>query len=578
MPVPFLNELFTFENPDGSTVELRGSGNQFYAVFETPDGYTVVKDPVSGFFQYAQLSDDKNDLLPSGVNVGEKDPASLGLAPQLRIRRRAAKQKAMAASMQVEERPQWQIRREGRKQMARAGVRAGSDPALEPLAATTTGNYVGLCLLIKFPDVAETISQQEVDDFCNKPGYTGFGNNGSVRDYFADNSQGKLIYTNEVVAYYTASHNRSYYTDPSVSFGSRARELIIEALDHLKASGYDFSRLSSDSSGYIYALNIFYVGGRVNTWSEGLWPHSWVLASPYDAGGGKRFRDYQITNMGSELTLRTFCHENGHMICDYPDLYDYGYESNGVGQYCLMCFGGNNKNPVQICAYLKNESGWATKLGNLSPGVTASLDASKNEFYIFPKNSDEYFLIENRQKAGRDTFLPDSGLAIWHVDEGGSNNNEQMTAASHYECSLEQADNRFDMERKSNGGDAEDLFASPSATTFTDTSSPSAKWWDGSNSGLNITDISTSGTVMSFKVPVASGWRNNRSVARTYSHTNNMTAFAIIEGESGWKRIAAKSADGVSNVLLVLNAAQTYGKKVNVFINDDNQIQAAYIA
>jgi len=576
MPVPFINEEFTFENPDGSTVVVRGSGNQFYAVFETPDGYTVVKDPESGFYQYAKLSEDKNDLIPSGVKVGEKDPASLGLAPKLRIRRQAAKRKAMAAAMQVEERPQWQIRRESKKRMARAGVLMGGDLARGPLADTKTGNYVGLCLLIKFPDVGETISRQEVDNFCNKPGYSGFGNNGSVRDYFADNSRGKLTYTNVVIEYYTASHNRSYYTDPTVSFGSRARELITEALDHLKAGGYDFSRLSSDSSGYIYALNIFYVGPTVNSWSEGLWPHSWVLASPYDVGGGKRFRDYQITNIGSELTLRTFCHENGHMVCDYPDLYDYGYESNGVGQYCLMCFGGNNKNPVQICAYLKNESGWATKLGTLTPGVTASLDSSKNEFYIYSKNSSEYFLIENRQKTGRDTFLPDGGLAIWHVDEAGSNNNEQMTTANHYECSLEQADNRFDMERKSNGGDAEDLYASPGATAFTDTTAPNAKWWDGSNSGLNITNISSSGTVMTFKVPATSGWRNNRSVLRTYSHTNTMTAFAIIEGESGWLKIVPQSTDGVSNVLLILDAAQSHGKKVNVFINADKQIQAAY--
>ena len=577
MPVPFINEEFTFSNPDGTTVTLRGSGNQFYAVFETLDGYTVVKDPQSGFYQYAKLSDDKEELVPTGVNVGEAEPASLGLAPNLRIRRQAAKDKAMRAAMQVEERPQWQIRRESKKRMARAGV-LGGDPTLAPLADTTTGNYVGLCLLIKFPDVDEDITRQEVEDFCNKPGYNGFGNNGSVRDYFFDNSQGKLTYTNQVVEYYTAAHNRSYYTDPSVSFGSRARTLITEALDHLKASGYDFSALTSDSSGYIQALNIFYVGGRVNSWSEGLWPHSWVLASPYDAGGGKKFRDYQITNMGTQLTLRTFCHENGHMICDYPDLYDYGYESNGVGQYCLMCFGGNDRNPVQICAYLKNESGWATKLATLSPGVTASLDSAKNEFYIHSRNANEYFIIENRQKSGRDTFLPDSGLAIWHVDETGSNNNEQMTAANHYECSLEQADNRFDMEHKSNGGDAEDLFAGPGSVSFSDATAPSAKWWDGSDSGLTITEISASAATMTFKVPVASGWRSNRNVQRTYSHSNATTAYAIIEGESGWKQIAPTSPDGVSNVLLILDGACSHGKKANVFINADNQIQAAYLA
>ncbi len=320
-----------------------------------------------------------------------------------------------------------------------------------------------------------------------------------------------MTYTNVVTEYYTATHNRSYYTDPSVSYGSRARELILEVLDHLKAQGFNFSQLSSDSNGFIYALNVFYVGPSVNNWSEGLWPHSWVLASPYDAGGGKKFRDYQITNMGSELTLRTFCHENGHMICDYPDLYDYGGESAGVGHYCLMCYGGNNKNPVQVGAYLKNEAGWATKLTTITPGITASLNAANNEFYIFAKNSDEYFIIENRQKSGRDTFLPDAGLAIWHIDENASNNNEQMTSAQHYECSLEQADNRFDMEGNANGGDAEDLFASPSSVLFSDTTGPDSKWWDGNNSGLNITQISASAGTMKFVVPATAGWINNNS-------------------------------------------------------------------
>jgi hypothetical protein len=32
-----------------------------------------------------------------------------------------------------------------------------------------------------------------VDDFCNKPGYTGFGNNGSVYDYFLEISGGALV-------------------------------------------------------------------------------------------------------------------------------------------------------------------------------------------------------------------------------------------------------------------------------------------------------------------------------------------------------------------------------------------------
>ncbi len=577
MPTPFLNEEFTFTNPDGSTIQVRGSGNQYYAVFETLDGYTVVKDPQTGFYKYAQLSEDKNELLPTDAKVGEVDPQSLGLQPHIRIRREIAKQQARNASMLQEEPNRWQVRREQKKTQLR-GISPTAVPESQPLSTVTVGNYVGLCILIKFPDISATISQQEVNDFCNLGGYSGFGNNGSVRDYFYDNSRGKLTYTNVVTQYYTAAHERSYYTDPTISYGTRARELIVEALDDLKSQGFDFSGLSSDGSGYIYALNVFYAGPRVNNWAEGLWPHSWFLASDYNVGGGKKFRDYQITNMGSELTLRTFCHENGHMICDFPDLYDYGYESSGVGHYCLMCSGGSDKNPTQVCAYLKNEAGWATKVTSITPGITASLSAANNDFYVYAKNATEYFIIENRQKADRDTFLPDAGLAIWHVDEQkNGNNEEQMTPSKHYECSLEQADGRFDLEKDVNAGDSEDLFSSPHKTEFLDSTSPNSKWWDGSNSGLNITEISVSGATMTFVVPVTSGWINNKKVIYTYAHVNTQYAFAIIEGLSGWKQIAPVSPDGVSNVLDILKIAQANGRRVSVYIGSDGKIYAAYL-
>ena len=575
MSTPFFNQEFTFTNPDGSTIQVRGWGDQYYAVFETLDGYTVVKDPDTGFYKYAQLSDDKNELLPTDTKVGQVDPQSLGLQPHIRIRRESAKQKALIAPMQQGEPSRWQVRREQKKTQLRE-IMPTTGPEALPLPTVTVGNYVGLCILIRFPDVSDTIAQPEVSNFCNLTGYSGFGNNGSVRDYFYDNSQGKLNYTNVVTQYYTAAHNRSYYTDPGISFGTRARELIVEALNHLKSEDFNFSQLSSDNNGFVYALNVFYVGPRVNNWSEGLWPHSWSLASAYDAGAGKKFYDYQITNIGSELTLRTFCHENGHMICNFPDLYDYGGQSAGVGHYCLMCYGGNDKNPVQVSAYLKNEAGWATKVVSITPGITANLSAANNDFYIYAKNATEYFIVENREKTGRDTFLPDAGLAIWHVDEQGSNNNEQMTPTQHYECSLEQADNRFDLEENSNGGDSEDLFGSPN-TQFSDSSSPNSKWWDASNSGLNITQISAAGATMTFVTPATSGWINNQKVINTYSHVNTKYAFAILDGLSGWKKIAPTSPDGVSNVLDILAVAQASNRKVNVYIADDSMIHAAYM-
>jgi subtilisin-like proprotein convertase family protein len=80
-----------------------------------------------------------------------------------------------------------------------------------------------------------------------------------------------------------------------------------------------------------------------------------------------------------------------------------------------------------------------------------------------------------------------------------------MTPASHYELSLEQADGRFDLERKrSQAGDAGDLHAG-AAARFADDTVPSSRWWNGSASDLTIDQISASGAVMSFRARFGAG-------------------------------------------------------------------------
>lgn len=490
MPIPYDGEIVTLFNPDGTEVPARAWGNQFAAVFESLDGFTLVEDPETGFFHYATVATNKQDLLPEGPRFDTVDPAELDLPKHLRVRPEAVAETVRSNRGPEEERPRWEIRRAERR--ARL-AEEGSGPTPAPPSGHTVGDFVGLCLLVEFPDVPGTIAKAEVEAFCNESGYTGFGNNGSVRDYFTEVSGARLTYRNVVTAYYTAKRERAFYTDPSVRQPIRARELIGEALDDLVASGFDFSNLTGDDADFVQALNVFYAGARVNNWAKGLWPHSWFLASPFDLPTGKRLNDYQITNMGSRLTLRTFCHENGHMICDYPDLYDYGSEGNGIGHYCLMCGGGSDVNPVHVGAYLKNASGWASSLSSIAPGTTVAVRAGTNEFLIKRRNATEYFILENRQRLGRDSSLPDEGLFIWHVDELGSNNNEQMTPAQHYECSLEQADARFDLEHAANMGDTSDLYGAPFATAFGSTTAPSSRWWNGQKSGLEIDSISAPG-------------------------------------------------------------------------------------
>ena len=499
MPIPYFGQEFTFTQPDGTELKVRGFGNQENAVFETLDGFTVTRDPVTGFYQYAALSDDGSELLPTGYQAGRADPQSLGLAKGIRTNPSASIAEANLSELSTTK-PRWQTRRENARMEKLVELEADVAPA--PPLRPTVGDFVGLCLLIDFPDVPGTISREQVKDFCNQPGYNGFNNKGSVRDYFFDNSGGKLRYTNIVAPYYTAQHNRSHYTDETQPYPLRTQELIKEALESLKADGFDFSPLTVDAGGFVFATNVFYAGPNVNGFIKGLWPHSSRMPN-LQVMPGKTVADYQITNMGEQLTLGTFCHENGHMICDFPDLYDFQFDSHGIGAFCLMCYGLNidEKNPTQVNAYLKFQAGWANSVTELTGGLNASVKAGVNDFFILRKNQTEYFIIENRQKTGHDLALPAAGLAIWHIDELGRNDNQSMTPASHYECSLVQADGEFDFERFEPNrpfGDAKDLFHGGGNTRFGDATNPNSRWWDGTSSGLSITNISDNGAIMTF--------------------------------------------------------------------------------
>ena len=399
----------------------------------------------------------------------------------------------MTSSMRCEQ------RRQRKKELARAAA-ASDGIFLAPPDRGTSGNIVGICVVVDFSDDEATVTQQQVGDFCNLQGYSEFGNNGSVRDYFDDNSMGKLQYTNVVTTYYRAVHPKTYYTNPNINYGTRARQLIKEALDHLANQGFAFDQLTADSGGYVYAMNIFYAGFNQNNWSEGLWPHAWNLATPYNIGSGRKLFDYQFTDMKSTLALGTFCHENGHMVCDFPDLYDKtGFKSRGAGKYCAMSGGGHGPNPGHISAYLKYKAGWSSRLTLITHGDEISLSSEQNDFAIFKKSETEYFILENRNKTGRDAALPSAGLTIWHVDELGDNSNEQRTPDLHFELSLEQADNKFELERGVNSGNTGDLYHGAGADEFSDDTGPDSKWWDGTRSELKVHDIGSVGTTITFK-------------------------------------------------------------------------------
>ncbi|MFH0938004.1 MAG: M6 family metalloprotease domain-containing protein [Planctomycetota bacterium] len=524
---PFAEKI-PFTQPDGTQIELWGEGDEFYAVFETLDGYTVVFDPATRAYHYAILSPDGNELVASGTLIGKGNPAILVMAKHLRIKPEARKKQSAERRNQWEQATgtsaRWQQLKAARRQ---AELAAGVSHRAPP-SSTTTGTKIGITLLIDFPDNPSTISQADIDNFCNGDSYTGYGNNGSIKKYFQDNSNGQLNYTNVVTAYIRMAQPKSYYNNTSVDIGVCARLLITDALTIMKnLSNYNtdillaFNNITVNANNQVVAFNVFFAGANSGTNVGGLWPHSWELAYPGVelSAGGKVIRYYQITNIGNSLAIGTFCHENGHLLCGFPDIYDYGDDSvGGAGMFCLMACGASTPstrtNPTQICAYLKQAAGWSTvvDLTSASNGL-ATLSAAPmtgyNNFYRFrkPGVTTEYFLAENRQRNGRDASLPASGIAIWHIDELGDRDNQSMvpnTNHANYEVTLVQADNLWHLQTTTNNfGDAYDLYYSGNSATaytnqFTDTSSPNAHWWDGTDSGVNFRNFSSSGATMTF--------------------------------------------------------------------------------
>jgi len=256
MPCKFDAKKFEFTQPDGSKIKVMGWGNQFNAVFETLDGYTITKNQATGFFQYATLSVDKTYLIPSGFDVISKKPSFVDIPKHLRGSKSPTKTMELAAKNAISTKSRWEERREEAKLARKMAIRAAPGISQAPPSFEMKGEYVGLCLLIQFPDDMGTIPQVEVEKFCNRPVYRGYGNNGSVFNYFFDVSGGKLKYINEITPYYTARNKKEYYDDQSDKDSLKVKELIRDALKDLKDKKFDLSTLSQDNQGYVYALNV----------------------------------------------------------------------------------------------------------------------------------------------------------------------------------------------------------------------------------------------------------------------------------------------------------------------------------
>lgn len=499
----YKNKEFTLKQPDNTEVKVKITGDEYYQHIESMDGYTLCRNE-EGWICYAKTNDNNSEYIATDkVYKGEKyeDPSVIkrlfSNKEKLSKHEKIDKKYMDKQREEVKEELNADVREEVAEEVMTTSAKAKSD-------YTTTEKINGLALIIDFPDQKSSVSKSEIDNFFNKTGYKGYSNNGSVKDYFYDVSGGKVTYENTITEFYTARNPKSYYDNVNESDYSKALELVNEALNWLKSTGFDFSKLTTDSNGVVRGVNILYAGNADAGWSRGLWPHQGYLPNAFTSNGVK-VQLYQLSNIGNELSLDTICHENGHLLFGYPDLYDYTGKTGGCGTYSLMSYLSDPKNPAPPDPYCRNViSGWNTviDLNSYSDGNKLTANSSTNGtqpvYKWSGKNSNEYYLIENIKKNGRYKSMPDEGLMIWHVDEDGSNSNQASSKARHYQLSVVQADNKMELENKINVGADGDLFHKGYNDTFNDSSSPNSKWWDKTSSGLDISNISAIGETMTF--------------------------------------------------------------------------------
>jgi M6 family metalloprotease-like protein len=284
----------------------------------------------------------------------------------------------------------------------------------------SSGNVRGLTILVNFQDITSSVTRADVEEMLNGANYTRNGNICSAREYFRRVSSGKLDYTSIVVGPYKLSRNRSFYIN---------NLLVEEALQLAVADGLDLKQFDSLNQNIVDALNILYAGQT--QYLRELWPHN----SSIDLEFGQMHTDlYLLTSLGrtpADLSIGTFCHENGHLLCRFPDMYDYGKRegdmsaSRGIGGYCLMGSGNHldsGRSPAPVCAYLRDLVGWCDN--EIELNSVGTLEAKHGDYNTVMKfrtdRPNEYFLVENRSRIGLDRACPSSGLAVYHCDIFGS--------------------------------------------------------------------------------------------------------------------------------------------------------------
>lgn len=492
---PYNGKVMQFKQPDGSLVDVKLFGTEYYMRAESIDGYTLIRDSKTNWICYAKLSENKTELVSTGIKyLGNNN--NLILIKHIDITAKAREEIIL-------------------KNKKSAGISFENDLKNKTLVHQVIGNIKGLCIVVDFSDEPAVLPISEFDNFCNDLNYTNYGNNGSLRKFYSDISGGLVDYQNVVYGYFRAPLTFAQYEQ--LPMGDGAQQILAFTLNKIDSLGFDFSTLSVNTDGSIEAINLMYTG-VAQTWSQGMWYHQGNYSGFY--ADGVHSGAYNTSPANSPLEIATVAHENGHMIGKWPDTYKYDGSEDGIGSFDLMCSMGDYFNPVPPNPHFWTNAGWGkvvdvTNYNGINNDTANTLTCYK---YKNLNDTNEFFLLENFRQISRYASVPDEGLTIWHIDRSGDNQ------TTHHEVYLEHANNDI-----ANHYDA--CFHLGSNIEFGAASIPNSDYYNGNPSGLRVWEIGNTGNIMTYKLGAGQAAPTFSLQYVNISNDNNANGF-IEAGES----------------------------------------------
>ena len=378
---------------------------------------------------------------------------------------------------------------------------------------------------VDFPDCPATYKPEQIQPLA-------FGATSSVADYYNDVSYSEVTITPVTESSGTTNDGfvgwlRMSGNHPNNGFDIDVAEAILASDTYVNYASYD-----ANGDGYIEPTELsvmIIVAGYEAAYGYGspsVWAHQWVT---YVVVDGKTIEQYALfgEKHGNHLaTVGVMCHELGHLMFTLPDLYDTDYSSIGIGDFDLMGDGGwgaaygayAGSSPTHLSAWCKEYLGWGT-VNTISSSQSISLSKSDGNsssiFRINTLDSNQYFLIENREFSGYDIgFQVDTGknghggLVIYHIDklktdlwpDSNSVNDDEYDKGVDVEEANEGEIGYSLLDNYESSADTNMFFFSRNNTSFTNDTVPDSGLKNGASTNVSITNISAYGDTMTATV------------------------------------------------------------------------------